>query len=334
MNTTNPNPPAPATPTEPAQPVNLSVVPAPKREVRVVEDESQASYLMDTARFEHCFRIAGAMARASLIPKHLKGENFEQTQANCFLVVNQAIRWGFDPFAVAPETYEVGGKLGFQGKLIAAVVNARGGLAEKLSFTFNDAKGDALEITVSGRLVGEEHPRTVTVTVGSVKTQNQMWTKDPQQKLVYTGAIRWARRHKPEVVLGVLTDDDLDAMREEARFQGAKRPLIEGPVDDGEGTDLAPMGEAAKKEHATSATKTAKVIEEAVEKPYEKLMEWINDPKNVGLNECKVVKYMQKPEVKLMEPGSVELIQATDANMRTLYANRKAVLKNILAIPG
>jgi hypothetical protein len=211
-----------------------AVVKTTPRDVRVVHDDSEISYLMDTARFDHLYRIAGGMARASLIPAHLKGATFEETQANCFLVVNQAMRWKLDPFAIAPETYAIGGKLAFQGKLVAAVINARGNLVERLTYTFNDKTGDALEVTVSGRLEGEDKPRTVTVTVGQARTQNQMWTKDPQQKLIYTGAIKWARRHKPEVILGVLTDDDAEAIRDEARFIAAakvKTPEFEaGPV--------------------------------------------------------------------------------------------------------
>lgn len=199
-----------------------ALVTQPRREIRAVQDDSAISYMMDTAKFEHCYRVAQMMARASLIPKHLKGDCAEQTAANCFLIVNQSIRWGFDPFAVAPETYVVGDKLGFSGKLIAAVINARAGLSEKLSYAFNDKKGDELEITVSGRFDTEKEPRTVTVSVKEARTQNQMWTKDPYQKLVYTGATKWARRHKPEIVLGVITEDDADLIREELRFAQAK----------------------------------------------------------------------------------------------------------------
>jgi hypothetical protein len=221
----------------------------PRREAKIVQDDSAISYMMDTAKFEHCYRVAQMMARASLIPKHLKGENAEQTAANCFLVVNQSIRWGFDPFAVAPETYEVGGKLGFQGKLLAAVINARAGLAEKLSYTFNDKKGDELEVTVSGRFEGEQEARTVTVSVKEARTQNSMWTKDPMQKLVYTGATKWARRHKPEIVLGVITEDDADRIREEERFARSK------PVGE---LDLPPVFVAAPATQAPQAPEAPK----------------------------------------------------------------------------
>jgi hypothetical protein len=214
-----------------------AVVVAPKREIRVVEDDSPLAYIMDTAKFEHCYRIAEAMSRASLIPQHLKGGTKEETAANCFLVVNQALRWHMDPFLIAPETYAIQGKLGYQGKLVAAVINTRANLAEKLRYDFSGTKGtDDFTVTVSGRFEGEAEPRTVSVSVGQAKTQNQMWTKDPEQKLVYTGSIRWARRHKPEIIMGVVTDDDLDAVREQAMIDGMKQiksPVFDGPTPPG-----------------------------------------------------------------------------------------------------
>lgn len=192
----------------------------------IVQDTSAVGYLMDTARFEHCYRIAKLMASASLIPEHLKltgsGQNKRQLEpdqiaANCFMIVNQALRWGFDPFAVAPETYVVGGKLAYQGKLVMAAINSLAGLEERLSFAFTGKAGNPdFTITVSGRFKGESEARTVTVSVAQARTDNQMWTKDPEQKLVYTGSIKWARRHCPEVVMGIMLEDELDvgAMRE------------------------------------------------------------------------------------------------------------------------
>ncbi|SDT85651.1 hypothetical protein SAMN05444156_3248 [Verrucomicrobium sp. GAS474] len=200
------------TPTESNQ--ALITKPAVSREIRVVHDDGPNAFLLDTARYEHIWRIATSMAAASLIPKHLKGNTAEQARANCFLVVNQALRWGMDPFAVAPETYEVGGKLAFQGKLVAAVINARAGLAKRLCYAFT-GKGDAMTITVSGTLLGESEPRTITLSVGDAKTENKMWKNDPEQKLVYSGALKWARRHAPEIILGVYSEDDVDRIQEE-----------------------------------------------------------------------------------------------------------------------
>lgn len=195
---------------------------APAKPIRVVEDNGPLAHLMDTARFEHLQRIATIMANASLIPDHLKGNNSQQTLGNCFLVVNQSLRWGLDPFAVAAETYSVGGKLGFQGKLVAALVNARANLQGKLRYEFSGA-GDERTVNVVGQFKDEETERTVTLSVGQARTKNQMWTSDPDQKLIYSAATKWARRHCPEVLLGVLTDDDIDRIAE-------NRAITQGPA--------------------------------------------------------------------------------------------------------
>lgn len=222
----------------------MSMVAAPpKPEKLIVKDDSATSYLMDTAKFEHCYRIATTMARGSLLPMHLLQDSKknelapDQIVGNCFRLVNQALRWGMDPFALPDETYVVSGKLGYQGKLIAAVINSRAGLKRPLGTIYNSGKGDDLAAVVYGSF--EEIPKAawpilkklaagdegatytdllemgvmcIRISVGQSKTGQQMWTKDPHQKLWYSGATKWARRYAPEILLGVLTDDDVDRM--------------------------------------------------------------------------------------------------------------------------
>jgi hypothetical protein len=186
-----------------------------QRETRLmVEDTTNLSFFIDTAKFEQAQRIAKLMAAASLMPKHLKGASPEEAIANSFLVVNQAFTWGVNPFAVAKETYVVQGNLGYQGKLVAAIINTKARLKERLRYEYNDQPGDKLEITVIGTFQGESEPRKTSLSVGQARTQNQMWSKDPRQKLIYSGAIKWARAHAPELILGVATDDDIDRMME------------------------------------------------------------------------------------------------------------------------
>ena len=207
----------------------------PERKERlIVRDDGPTAYLFDTARFEHTYRIAACMARASLIPDHLRGKKPEEAASNCLLIVNQAIRWGLDPFAVAPETYVVNGKLGFQGKLVAAVVNARAGLKGRLRYEFC-GEGENRTITVIGQFTDESEPREVSLSVKQARTDNEMWKKDPDQKLVYSGVTKWARRHCPEIMLGVVTDDDFERMEEtrqnqtmladlSAKISGSRKP--------------------------------------------------------------------------------------------------------------
>jgi hypothetical protein len=198
----------------------------------LVHDDGPTAYLFDSARFEQMYRIAKAMASASLLPDHLakdpKTKEWlpdERVVGNCLLVVNQSIRWGFDPFAVMPETYVVGNKLGFQGKLVAAVVNYRAPLLQRLRYEFSGS-GDDRTVTVIGWFKGEDSPRTVDCRLKDVRTDNKMWRADPDQKLCYTGVTKWARRHCPEIMLGVLTDDDLERMQE-STFDGQTAARME-----------------------------------------------------------------------------------------------------------
>ncbi len=178
--------------------------------------------MLDTGMFEHMQRVATVLAASPLLPDHLRGAKrgdvftpYEQNKivANAFLVVNQAVRWMMDPFALAAESYVVGGKLAFQGKVIQALVNKRAGLKTRLSYEFSGA-GDDRKVTVSGTFEGETERRSVEVVLKNVKTANQLWKTDPDQKLVYNGCIKWARRFASDVVLGVLTDEDLERMAE------------------------------------------------------------------------------------------------------------------------
>lgn len=174
--------------------------------------------LLDPNQFAQIQRVAKLFAMSSLVPAHLvvKG-SVEGTIANMVLVINQALRWNLDPFQVAAESYVVGGKLAFQGKLVAGVINSRCGLAKRLSYTFTGAGKDRT-ITVSGTMKGETEPRTIELRLGDAETQNAMWKKDPDQKLVYSGVVKWARRHAPEVMLGIMTDDDAERIEEEERL--------------------------------------------------------------------------------------------------------------------
>ena len=150
-------------------------------------------------------RLAEMMATAKLVPVAL-----QKSPADCLMVIQQAIRWDMDPFAVAQECSVIQGKLMHSGKLVAAVVNARGNLADRLSFSY-EGEGDNRTITVTGRLQGEVSPRTVDVKLSEAKTANRMWTTQPDQQLMYHGTRVWARRHTPELMLGVYSPEEFDA---------------------------------------------------------------------------------------------------------------------------
>lgn len=247
--------------------------PAKTRTALVVHDDSEVSHLMDSARFEQAQRVAKTLALNAFLPAHLKGATIEQSMANCFRVVNQALRWGMDPFAVADETYVVSGKLGYQGKLVASVVNTRANLDGRLSVKY-EGSGDGLTATVFGKFRNETEVRTITLSVSQAKTSNKLWTSDPEQKLYYSAVVKWARRHCPEVVLGVLTDDDVRIIAEQPGTVTIERP-----------TRMSiPMMAQAKAELESGNATLDDILSKFPNMPEDQVNELRGMPKSITLN--------------------------------------------------
>lgn len=155
-------------------------------------------------------RFAEVMCKADIaLPKHLRGN-----AGACMAVAMQALEWQMSPFAVASKSYAVNGAIAYEAQLIAAVVNTRSGIKGRLKYVF-EGTGAAMTCTVTGTLDGEECVYT-SPSIGSITTKNSpLWKSDPQQQLGYFSARSWARRHCPEVLLGVYDRDEAE------QFQGA-----------------------------------------------------------------------------------------------------------------
>jgi hypothetical protein len=207
--------------------------------------------------------MATMMARTGFLAKEI------QNPGGALFVMEQSMRWNMSPFAVAMETSFIQGKPMFSGKIVAAAVQSSGVLAGRLSYAYT-GKGDDRTVTVSGTIRGEAEARDVTVRLGDAKTGNKVWQSQPDQQLAYHGARVWARRHTPEVMLGVYAPEEFD----EASAQAEPREvpnLAEAPkpaptpaglpilAPDGSlrrislGAWLAKMGEALAKLESSEA---------------------------------------------------------------------------------
>jgi hypothetical protein len=169
--------------------------------------DDPVSLYMNTGIFDQLQRVAKMMAKANLVPAHLRGD---EKIADCFLVAAQAFRWRMDPFSVAQHTFVTQGKLGYEGKLIAGLINASGRLETNLKPVYSGAAlGPDRKVTIIGLIRGEAEDRTIDGTVGAWKTSNEKWQSMPDQMLFYRGAREWARRHMPEVMLGISAEEEI-----------------------------------------------------------------------------------------------------------------------------
>lgn len=212
--------------------------------------------VFDPAQFQAMAQVAEMMASCKLVPEHL-----QKSQGDCFLVVEQARRWNMSPFAVAQETYSIKGKLLFGGKLVTAVINARAPIDAPLKFDAVKVDGED-GVRASGTFNGESDPRTYEISINkarSVAGNSSLWKTDPFQQACYFAARFWARRHCPEVILGVWSEDEI-------------RPAHFGPEEARDVTPAAPVNALAEAlaeidEEPEHDADTGEIVETASEPP-------------------------------------------------------------------
>jgi hypothetical protein len=189
-------------------------------------------------------QLAEVMSRGKMMPEHLK------TTGDAMMVIEQAMRWGMSPFAVAQNAYSIKGKLMYSGTLVAAVIENSGAIDGYLDYEFS-GEGDDRTITVSAMRRHETKLRTITLKLKDARTSNEFWKKQPDQQLVYAGARVWARRWTPAVMLGVYTPEEMDIAYDAPAFAGQTidvTPLTTGQIIGDEIPDHKPAPKRTRKD--------------------------------------------------------------------------------------
>lgn len=177
-------------------------------------------------------RFAEVMSKADIaIPKHLRSN-----PGACLAVCMQAFQWQMDPFAVAQKSYDVGGRMAYEAQLIAAVINTRAGLAKRPAIEYRGSGNDRQCVVTfeadDGSVHVYESPRFGTIT----PKNSPLWKSDPDQQLAYYSVRAGARRHFPEVILGVYDRDEIVGAKDvtpEARPSLSQRlTRTQGPASD------------------------------------------------------------------------------------------------------
>lgn len=150
--------------------------------------------------------FAKLMATADhAIPKHLRAN-----PGACMAVTLQALSWEMSPFAVAQQTYKVGDTIAYMSQVITAVINTRAKLAKRPAIEFlGEGQSRQCKVTLTFRN-GDERDYT-SPQIKDIPIKNSpLWKGDPDQQLSYYSLRAAARRHCPEVILGVLDPDEVE----------------------------------------------------------------------------------------------------------------------------
>jgi hypothetical protein len=144
--------------------------------------------------------LANAFARAKMVPSQYKN-----SPGDCFIAIQLARRFGMDPWSVMQELSIIKDRPFMSGKMAIAILNHS--LAEPLRPEYS-GDGDEREIVLTGRPEAEPTPLSVKLKVKAARTDNEQWKKNPDQMLMYAASRMWGRRYTPDVLLGIVFDDE------------------------------------------------------------------------------------------------------------------------------
>lgn len=182
------------------------------------------------ANANEAMEFAKLMALSQVaVPKHLRAN-----PGACLAVVIQSIEWRMSPYAVANKSYSVNDRLAYESQLVQAVILQRAPIKGRFRFTFS---GDGpnrrcrVEVTTTdGEVVDYESPRLADIPVKN----SPLWKGDPDQQLTYYSGRALCRRHFPDVLLGVYTQDEIEDERgpDNARDVTPPRVSANAPLAD------------------------------------------------------------------------------------------------------
>ncbi len=196
--------------------------------------------MLDERLFEQVKRLAGIMSRDAIFtPRHLVGK-----AEACFTVITQAVNWNLDPQFVARCTYQTpGGSIGFEGKLVQAVLDQSGRFVggpkvryigdwskvigkfvkatsqkgnEYVKPAWTEKDADGLGIIVSWQVRGEAEPRfwpgedEPFFLTQCYPLNSPLWATDARTQIRYLAMRRFADGAAPGILGGMAFDfDDL-----------------------------------------------------------------------------------------------------------------------------
>lgn len=171
---------------------------------------------------------------------------FRNNPGACLAISQQALRHGMDPIAYCNKAYITKNsrsgeeQIAIEAQLVHAIVNRNAPLARRLRPIYS-GQGPTRVCKILGYLKGEDEPfEYESPELRNIGVQNSpLWKSDPDQQLFYYSSRAWARRHVPEVLLGVYTPDEIEAI-DNHYGPGRAKDVTPRPQ-----RDAAPQGDAA-----------------------------------------------------------------------------------------
>ena len=153
--------------------------------------------------------MANLMSTAGLMVKDI----YRNNPGACMGLIAICAPYGLNPLQVSWKTFQTkaDGPIAYEAQVIVAMLNGSGAVQGGLRYRY-EGEGQSRVCIASGVLRGDREPVEVrSPMLGQITVKNSpLWKTDPDQQLAYYTGRSWARRYKPEMLLGVYDVDEMD----------------------------------------------------------------------------------------------------------------------------
>lgn len=153
--------------------------------------------------------MANLMSTAGLMVKDI----YRNNPGACMGLIAVCAPYGLNPLQVSWKTYmtKADAPIAYEAQVIVAMMNASGAVKGGLRYRY-EGEGPSRVCIASGVLRGDSEPVEVrSPPLGQITVKNSpLWKTDPDQQLAYYTGRSWARRYKPEMLLGIYDVDEME----------------------------------------------------------------------------------------------------------------------------
>lgn len=199
-----------------------------ERRAEMAETTYQSGNLFQPKNGRELIEMANVLSQSGTMISPI----YRNKTGDCAGLIALCAPYGFNPIQVSWKTYKASknddAPIAFEAQLVNAMVNMSAPIKGKLKYEYS-GEGDSRQCKVVGidRETGEDLIYA-TPPKGAIKIQNSpLWKSDPDQQLGYYAARSWARRHFPEMLLGVYSADEIDVDRQPMRDVTPRETLQE-----------------------------------------------------------------------------------------------------------
>lgn len=202
-----------------------------KNEVVKKEETQNLPKLAGNTSLDAAKAIAEELSKSDIIPKE-----FQKKPANCLIAVELSNRLKASPFQVMQNMDVIYGRPALRSSFVIACINNSGKIIGSLKFELDEkvtkCRAWAIEKETNSRLTGPTITLEMAEKEGWLTKNGSKWKTMPDLMLRYRAASFFGRLYCPEILNGMLTDDEARDISNEPEDDGVIDVFAEPKVQE------------------------------------------------------------------------------------------------------